>query len=557
MAPKQGWFSRLFSRRQGHSQAEAAPEGAWARGQVILDDYEVEDTLGEGGMGVVYRVRSRSSSQRFAVKKIRVRDEALRRNFLDELRHWIDLPEHPHLAACRFFRTVGDETVIFAEYVDGGSLAQWIADRKLTRLDALLCVAIQFARGLHALHEHGLVHQDVKPGNVLLTSDGTAKVSDFGLAKARVRAGETAADSRQTILVSAGGMTQAYRSPEQAAGRPLSRRTDIWSWAVSVLEMFIGEVTWRDGQAAAEALEGYLETGAADPQLPPMPAGLTEVLRRCLRHDPAMRWASLAEAAEAVQRVYRQATGQEYQPLVLKDSGAQAPGNVAHDRRTTTGGYWDDPREWLVRAVQAEGRDPAEAEAYLPPRRGSRKAQAIADLAAYEEARRIYERLVAGGRREWEEALATLCVHKAFVHAAVDDSPSAVASYDRAIAIRERLVEQEGRRELANDLANACMNKANAVADLGDNRAAVALYDRAIAIRERLVEQEGRRELQGDLAVVMAFRADVLVQLGERKQAQTDAHKAVAILQAEVARTGRADFQRILNWARKHLSKRL
>ena len=105
-----------------------------------------------------------------------------------------------------------------------------------------------------------MIHQDVKPGNVLLSADGTVKVTDFGLAKARALAGETTkrADG-QSILVSSGGMTPAYCSPEQASGKPLSRKTDIWSWAVSVLEMMTGEVTWASGVAARDAMEEFFE----------------------------------------------------------------------------------------------------------------------------------------------------------------------------------------------------------------------------------------------------------------------------------------------------------
>jgi serine/threonine protein kinase len=77
------------------------------------------------------------------------------------LQTWLDLPEHPHLVACRFFRTVGTELAIFAEYVEGGSLEHWIKERRLTQLEQILDVAIQFAWGLHAAHELGLVHQDV------------------------------------------------------------------------------------------------------------------------------------------------------------------------------------------------------------------------------------------------------------------------------------------------------------------------------------------------------------------------------------------------------------
>jgi serine/threonine protein kinase len=161
----------------------SAPLTDWAAGQVILDDYVVERELGRGGMGKVYLLRSRSTGQPFAVKRAFLRNENSRSDFLTELQTWIDLPDHPHLVACRFFRTVGDEVVIFAEFVEGGSLADWIRDRRLTGLEQILDAAIPFAWGLHAAHELGLVHQDVKPGAALMTADGQVKVADFGLAR--------------------------------------------------------------------------------------------------------------------------------------------------------------------------------------------------------------------------------------------------------------------------------------------------------------------------------------------------------------------------------------
>lgn len=134
----------------------SAPMTDWSAGQVILDDYVVERELGQGGMGKVYLLRSRSTGQPFAVKRAFLRNETSRSDFLAELRTWIDLPEHPHLVACRFFRTVGDEVVLFAEFVEGGSLADWIRHRQLTGLEQILDAAIQFAWGLHAAHELGL-----------------------------------------------------------------------------------------------------------------------------------------------------------------------------------------------------------------------------------------------------------------------------------------------------------------------------------------------------------------------------------------------------------------
>ncbi len=161
----------------------------WSPGEVLLGEFEIERRLGAGGMGTVFLVKSRSTGQRFALKAVlpaKLHDEDSRRAILDELQTWIDLPDHPHLAACRFFRTIGNEVAIFAEYVEGGSLHDWIQSRKLTQEEQILDVAIQFAWGLHAAHEMGLIHQDAKPGNVLMMPDGTAKVADFGLAR-RVR----------------------------------------------------------------------------------------------------------------------------------------------------------------------------------------------------------------------------------------------------------------------------------------------------------------------------------------------------------------------------------
>ncbi len=514
----------------------------WGMGEVILGEFEVRGKLGQGGMGAVFLVRSRHSGQQFAVKKTLQRDADSRRNFQAELRTWIDLPPHPHLVACRFFRTIGDETAIFSELVAGGSLATWIRERRLTRLEQLLDVAIQFAWGLHAAHELGLVHQDVKPGNVLMTKGGVAKVSDFGLARARalgVKA--TSAAGQSGAVQGAGLMTAEYCSPEQAAGQALTRKTDIWSWGVSVLEMFIGETTWGTGLAASDVLTAYGTSGPAVPELPRMPAGVVKVLERCFVSEPAGRWPSLARAADALEQTYRQAVGRTY-PRLPEVIAAEQPAAAAHDRRTVGGVEWGDARAWLIEAFKAEGTDPAQVDKLLPARQGSRTAQALADLAAYEEARLIFERLVADGRKDLEFHLAGLCFHKAFIHESTDDRPGAVESYDRAIAIFERLVEQEGRRDLAGVLAEASMNKANVVGDLGDKRAAVELYDRTIALLKRLVEQEGRRELADTLATAYMNKANALGRLGDNRAAVELYDRAIALWKRLVEQEGRREL---------------
>jgi tetratricopeptide (TPR) repeat protein len=436
---------------------------------------------------------------------------------------------------------VEDEVVIFAEFAERGSLATLIRQRWLTSLVHILDTAIQFAWGLHAAHELGLVHQDVKPGNALVTRNGLVKISDFGLARARAKTeGAGSIPAWQSILVSYSGMTPAYCSPEQAQGRPLSRKTDVWSWGLAVLEMFVGEVTWRSGVAAPEVLKAYLKRPPGS-GLPAMPKDVAEVLKKCFRGESDERWASLAKAAEALRQAYRQAVGKEHSRTPPAVPGPSRQSTATHDRRMR-GVQWDDPREWLIKAFEADGRDPAQIDAFLSSRGGSRKAQAIADLAAYDEARRIFERLVTAGRNNLETQLAILCLEKALVHDHTDDVPGAVALYDRAIAIYERLVEREGQKELSNLLAAAYMNKAVAVSDLGDKQAAVALYDRAIAIRERLVEREGRRELANDLAAAFLNKANAVDDLGDKQAAVALYDRAIAIYERLVEREGRKEL---------------
>ncbi len=294
----------------------------WQVGDKILDLYAVNHVFTSGGMGLVYRVHHQSWNVDLAVKSPRpqfFQTEAHKQNFVSEAQTWVNLGMHPHIASCFYVRTLGGIPRVFAEYIEGGSLSAWIKSRKLyegshgAALERILDIAIQFAWGLHYAHEQGLVHQDVKPANVLMTADGTAKVSDFGLAKARASTGETQTMNRGgTTMVTSGGLTPAYASPEQVGRAKLTRRTDMWSWAVSVLEMFTGEITWMSGSAAGEALEAYGEEDELSELLPAMPAELAALLRRCFENDPAARPATMQVVADDLRGIYRSVVGKEY-----------------------------------------------------------------------------------------------------------------------------------------------------------------------------------------------------------------------------------------------------
>jgi WD40 repeat protein/serine/threonine protein kinase len=273
----------------------------WNAGDVILDLYEVKGELGKGGMGVVYRVHHRQWNIDLAVKT--PLPEALQKagsleNFLREAQAWVDLGLHPHIVTCYYVRRLGEMPRVFAECMEGGSLKNWMEDGRLyaggkrEALQRILDCAIQFAWGLGYAHEKGLVHQDVKPANALMTPDGMLKVTDFG-------------------LVGAKGYTPAYAAPEQELGQAVSPRTDLWGWGVSVLEMFTGGVHWQFGSVAASVLENYLQE--APPEgIPPMPAALAELLRQCFQDDPEQRPASMDEVAERLMRLYEQEMGAPY-----------------------------------------------------------------------------------------------------------------------------------------------------------------------------------------------------------------------------------------------------
>jgi serine/threonine protein kinase len=291
----------------------------WATGDVILDLYEISGILGKGGMGKVYKVHHREWNVDLAVKSPLPHlfaDKNAVENFAREAETWVNLGLYPHIVSCYYVRTIGGIPRVFAEYVTGGSLKEWIKSRKLyagsqtLAIERLLDIAIQFAWGLHFAHEQGLIHQDVKPANVMLTPDGIAKVTDFGLAKARVAAGEQIAiDSQHSLLVSSGGMTPAYCSPEQANQKVLGRRTDLWSWAVSLLEMFVGDVIWKTGTIAGLSFPTYLEMGYELFQIP-MPESLADLLRKCFQENPNDRPKDFCEVAATLQQIYQDTIGQ-------------------------------------------------------------------------------------------------------------------------------------------------------------------------------------------------------------------------------------------------------
>lgn len=134
-------------------------------------------------------------------------------------------------------------------------------------------------------------------------------MTDFGLAAAAPMEDAGERGRGATVFVDGMGMTPEYASPEQYERKPLTRRSGLWSWGLSVLEMFTGELSWQAGPVASMALEGYLDSGTVDASIPNMPPALSDFLKRCFEHDPENRPGSMKEAEAALVEIYQTGVG--------------------------------------------------------------------------------------------------------------------------------------------------------------------------------------------------------------------------------------------------------
>ena len=304
-----------------------------AKGARLLELYDVNSDAIEGGMGRVFKVRHIEWDVDLALKQPRANlfhSDAQKELFIHECESWIGLGLHPHIVSCYYVREINATPSIFSEWMDGGSLKDWLTDGRLyegtekEQLSRILDIAIQYARGLHYAHTQGLIHQDVKPDNLLMTVDGDAKVADFGIANARAvlsGSGANDADGADHTIFSAGsGYTPAYCSLEQVNGEKLTRRTDIWSWAVTLLHMLIGECLWRSGTVAGLECEDYLMQSMFA-----LPDELINLIKKCFEEDESLRPHDFPEIETVLLKVYQSATSKPYgreTPKAAKDTAS-------------------------------------------------------------------------------------------------------------------------------------------------------------------------------------------------------------------------------------------
>jgi serine/threonine protein kinase/Tol biopolymer transport system component len=271
-----------------------------------LGPYEVTGSLGVGGMGEVYRARDPRLGRDVAIKVLPddFSSDPDRVARLEREAQLLASLNHPRIAAVYGLEEQDGTRALVMELVEGETLADRLA-RGPIPLEEATDVARQIAEALEYAHEHGIVHRDLKPANVKLTADGSVKLLDFGLAKVyegEADAGQGKAYSESPTLshrATAAGIilgTAAYMSPEQARGKPVDKRTDIWAFGVCLLEMLTGARVFT-GETVTDVLAAIVKSEPDLAALPEeTPAAVRALLRRCLDKDPKRRLRDIGEA---------------------------------------------------------------------------------------------------------------------------------------------------------------------------------------------------------------------------------------------------------------------
>jgi Tol biopolymer transport system component len=275
-----------------------------------IGPYEVTSLIGKGGMGEVYRARDVNLGRDVAIK---VLPDALSADpdrlarFEREARTLAAL-NHPNIAGVYGLEKTDGIRALVMELVEGSTLADRIAAGPMP-IDEVLHIAIQIAEALEAAHDHGVIHRDLKPLNVKVRSDGTAKVLDFGLAKAlepiEAASGLSMSPTITTPALTRMGRilgTAAYMSPEQARGKPVDRRADIWAFGCVLFEMLAGRGPFPEEETVSDTVAGILRAEPAWDLLPSAtPVNVRALLLRCLDKDPRHRLSHIAEARIAIE----------------------------------------------------------------------------------------------------------------------------------------------------------------------------------------------------------------------------------------------------------------
>jgi len=278
----------------------------WENRPDWIGPYRLEAQVGAGGMGMVFRATDTKLNRLVAIKILAddLSDEPARRRFQREAQLASSL-NHPHILTVHDVGEIDGRQYLVTEFVDGGTLKDWAAgDRRTWRQIVELLVGV--ADGLATAHEAGVLHRDIKPDNILISRGGYAKLADFGLAKLAEHSDPhdktrtwTEVGTRPGIVVG----TIAYMSPEQASGKPLDARSDVFSFGVVLYELLVGHRPFA-GANDLELLKTIIH-GRPQPLAADVPVALRSIVEKALERDSADRYQSMREMVVDLRRFVR------------------------------------------------------------------------------------------------------------------------------------------------------------------------------------------------------------------------------------------------------------
>ena len=309
-----------------------------------LGSYEILSPLGKGGMGEVWRAQDTKLGREVAIKALpeEFANDADRLARFEREAKLLASLNHPNIATIHGLEEDNGTRFLVLELVEGETIAEFLKAGPLP-VESALNVARQIAEALEAAHEKGVIHRDLKPGNIMITPDGKVKVLDFGLAKAV--AGETPRPdlSTRAVLDTKEGIIQgtpAYMSPQQARGEVVDKRADIWAFGCLLYEMLTGRRPFP-GETLSDTVAKILES---EPDWNSLPSRLNpkieKLLFRCLEKTPRRRWQAVGDVRLEIENLLADPAG-----LLVQPAAAEVP-TRAKFRQMARRGCWP-PWSWV------------------------------------------------------------------------------------------------------------------------------------------------------------------------------------------------------------------
>ena len=267
-------------------------------GQVLDNRYRIERIIGMGGMAVVFRAEDLLMRRIVAVKILKddiARDEVSVKRFINESKA-VSMLSHPNIVTIYDVSVRSDAKYIVMEYIEGITLKNYMTKKGKLEIREIIMYTEQVLRALEHAHQKGIVHRDIKPQNIMLLKNGIIKVMDFGIAKL---------PNAETVTVKDSAIgTVYYISPEQASGKPIDARSDIYSLGVMMYEMATGKLPFTADSPVSVALKQINDTAKpVKEEMPSLPLGLSQIIARAMDKDPDMRYQSAQQMLRQVVRL--------------------------------------------------------------------------------------------------------------------------------------------------------------------------------------------------------------------------------------------------------------